>query len=313
MCGEEVFILDREYGIYISQLVAGFMMDQESADCIGWHGHTLFHYPSKKTTVQIGHPLALANYLNLPVVSDFRQTDVFLGGQGAPVAPIVEKVCLPGYDYYLNLGGIANISAHSESSIIGGDICACNQILNYTANRLNLALDRDGLLARSGCLIPELLKDLAKIPYLQCDIPKSLDNREVQRLYFPILDQFTHLPVSDVLHTLVEHIATQIQTSLDRGTTKSNHKTRLLATGGGAFNTYLVEVLSQYLQPMDIELCIPSPQLIEFKEALLMAIMAYLYFDRQPNVLQTVTGAKFDSIGGVLSLPYDYNMQFEWD
>jgi len=77
---------------------------------------------------------------------------------------------------------------------------------------------------------------------------------------------------------------------------------KLLATGGGALNHFLIERLQYHLQQQQVTVVVPDPQLIEFKEALVMALIGVLRWREEYNVLASVTGAKRNSIGGALWL-----------
>ena len=81
---------------------------------IASHGHTTFHLPEKKMTHQLGDGAAIAAETKLPVVSDLRSMDVAFGGQGAPIVPLGEKLLFSDYNYFLNIGGIANISVNKR-------------------------------------------------------------------------------------------------------------------------------------------------------------------------------------------------------
>ena len=91
--------------------------------------------------------------------------DVALGGQGAPLVPIGDKLLYSTYNYCLNLGGIANISFEIEGERKAFDICSCNLVLNYFAQKLGLEYDKGGEIAKSGCVDASLLKLLLENPY----------------------------------------------------------------------------------------------------------------------------------------------------
>ena len=132
----EYQLLHSEYGHYIGEQVNKFISENElqyQVSLIASHGHTTFHVPDKKMTAQLGDGAAIAAETGLPVVTDLRAMDVALGGQGAPIVPIGEKILLKDYDYFLNLGGIANISANLDPNI-AFDICPANRVLNMLAN-----------------------------------------------------------------------------------------------------------------------------------------------------------------------------------
>lgn len=129
----------------------------------------------------------MAAILHKVVITNFRNKDVALGGQGAPVCPGGERFLFQEYDYCLNLGGIANISVPGGK---GFDICACNQVLNYLVNfdNPNLEYDDDGVVARQGSVIEELLKKLNELDFYNVQPPKSLGREWVQEVVLPMLD-----------------------------------------------------------------------------------------------------------------------------
>ena len=111
-------LLHVEYGHYIGQQVNRFRDSYQlnyQVALIASHGHTTFHLPAKRITAQLGDGAAIAAETGLPVVTDLRAIDVALGGEGAPIVPIGEKLLLGNYNYFLNLGGIANISFNPPS------------------------------------------------------------------------------------------------------------------------------------------------------------------------------------------------------
>jgi anhydro-N-acetylmuramic acid kinase len=295
-------LLHTEYGHYIGKEINRFIEEkkiQYQVALIASHGHTTFHVPSKKMTAQLGDGAAIAAETQLPVVTDLRALDVALGGQGAPIVPIGEKLLLGDYDFFLNLGGIANISFNAEK-YIAFDVCPANRVLNMLANEEGKEFDDAGKIAASGNVNAELLEKLNVLNYYKQPYPKSLANEFGTDVVTPlILDSGCSIP--DCLRTYVEHIAIQIKnaiTTIDSRLT--THDSRLLATGGGAFNTFLIERLKEHLKELNIDVVIPDENLVKYKEALIMALIGILRWRQEYNVLSSVTGASRDSIGGAL-------------
>lgn len=292
-----------DYGHYIGKAINKFIEKnslQHQVNLVASHGHTTFHLPDKKMTAQLGDGAAIAAETKLPVVSDLRNMDVAFGGQGAPIVPIGEKLLLPAYQYFLNIGGIANISINENGNYKAFDICAANRILNMLAAEKNLAYDEGGKIAATGKLNDSLLQQLNALDYYKQAAPKSLDNQFGTLVVYPIIKN-SGLVVEDALRTYVEHIALQIKnTIIDNETTGDNKK--MLVTGGGAFNTFLIERLTDLLSEEEIALVIPDKQLVQYKEALIMALMGVLRWREEANVLASVTGATQNSIGGALWL-----------
>jgi anhydro-N-acetylmuramic acid kinase len=307
-------LLHAEYGHYIGQEVNRFIEENElhyKVAFISSHGHTTFHIPSKKMTAQLGDGSAIAAETGLPVVTDLRSLDVALGGQGAPIVPIGEKLLLGDYDYFLNLGGIANISFKPDrlpdSGRIAFDICPANRVLNILANNAGKEFDKGGQLASSGILNEELFRKLNSLDYYSKPYPKSLANDFGTDIVYPILEK-AGVSIPDALRTYVEHIAFQVKeaaTGFGKYPSPGNYRdkaqhSQLLATGGGAFNSFLVERINRHLHPFNINVIIPDEQLVKYKEALIMALIGVLRWRQEYTVLSSVTGATRDSIGGAL-------------
>ena len=263
------------------------------ADAIASHGHTIFHQPAIGLTTQIGNGDAIAAETGLPVVNNFRTLDVALGGQGAPLVPIGDELFFGHYDACLNLGGIANISYRADGRRVAYDICPCNMALNRLAARLGLDYDPDGANARRGTAEKELLEKMDGLGYYRCLPPKSLGKEWFTSEFWPLLEA-SPLPTEDLLATTTLHIAGQIATVL-----RERQLGTLLVTGGGAFNHYLIECLSKAAP--NTAITIPEPLIVNYKEALIFALLGYLRLTRQTNTLASVTGARCDSIGGNLS------------
>lgn len=256
---------------------------------IGIHGQTIFHQPASGFTYQMLDPTILAEALGKKVVFNFRQPDIDLGGQGAPLVPIADHLLFSQYHGCINLGGFANISFLNErNERIAFDLCPCNRILNRFASELGQAYDEAGAIARKGNKIDALLNELRSIPYYVVSGPKSLGEEYIMKFEEPILSKYQHFSVEDRLNTYVWHIAGCIKEHL-----VSNHS--YLFTGGGAYNSYLMDCVKT---EVDATIVVPEPILINMKEALSFSFLAYLRLSNQTNILSTVTGASRDHIAG---------------
>jgi len=254
---------------------------------------------------------SIAAETRLPVVTDLRSVDIAFGGQGAPIVPLGEKLLFPAYHYFLNIGGIANISFNSKQTniedsflpsdeIIAFDICAANRVLNMLSLEKNKPYDEDGKMASEGKINEELLQKLNALDYYFLDHPKSLANSFGTDIIFPMIKSF-NLSTEDSLRTYVEHIAIQIKNSLQSCFSKVEVQ-KLMITGGGAFNRFLVERISKHLEEINFEIFIPADEVVIYKEALIMALLGTLRWREQYTILSSVTGAKRNSIGGALWL-----------
>lgn len=296
-------LLHVDYGRYLGERVNEFSEKfqlQHRISLIASHGHTTFHMPERKMTHQLGDGAAIAAETQLPVVSDLRSLDIAFGGQGAPIVPLGEKLLFSDYSFFLNVGGIANISFHqNDNQIIAFDICAANRVLNMLAKEKNKDYDEDGKMAASGKIDVGLLEQLNALPYFALPYPKSLPNSFGTDIIFPLIKSF-NLPVEDALATFTEHISLQVKNSLQPFTNGSVQK--LFITGGGAFNKFLVSRIGAHLKSIHFEICIPSEEVVMYKEALIMALLGVLRWREQYTVASSVTGARRNSIGGALWL-----------
>ncbi len=308
-------LLHAAYGHYTGQQINKFIDEHQlhyKVAVIASHGHTTFHIPDKKMTAQLGDGAAIAAETRLPVVTDLRALDVAFGGQGAPIVPIGEKMLLGDYDFFLNLGGIANISFSPPhliedegrgDEVIAYDICPANRVLNMLVNEAGKEYDEGGQIAASGMVNQALLDKLNALDYYQQTYPKSLANDFGTDIVYPIIKS-AGIEIKDEVRTYVEHIVFQIKSAVadsqpDSYRVPTPHS-RLLATGGGAFNTFLIERLHDNLKELQVEVIVPDKKLVNFKEALIMAFIGVLRWRQEYNVLSSVTGASRASIGGAL-------------
>ncbi len=301
-------LLHTDYGRYVAEQVNHFIDSNalhHKVDLVSSHGHTTFHDPVRHMTAQLGDGAAIAAGTGLSVVSDLRAMDVALGGQGAPIVPIGEKLLLPGYQWLLNLGGIANLSARTGDQYIAFDVCPANRILNLLAEELGKDYDEDGRIAASGQIHSGLLDELNALDYYKQPYPKSLANEFGTGVVYPLIRKY-RLPVEDALRTCVAHLCTQIALAVQK-VEKGIDRTapdaqQLLVTGGGALNSFVVMELEDLFRPMDIQVVVPEKNLLLYKEAVIMGLIGVLRWREEVNVLSSVTGARYDSINGALWL-----------
>lgn len=297
-------LLHTDYGHYTGQQINQFIDKHQlhyKVAVIASHGHTTFHRPDRKMTAQLGDGAAIAAETQLPVVTDLRALDVAFGGQGAPIVPIGEKLLFSDYDFFLNLGGIANISHNDPDNYTAFDICPANRVLNMLVNELGKEYDDGGQIAASGTINEILLKKLNGLEYYKQPYPKSLANDFGTDIVYPLIKK-ERIEIRDAVRTFVEHIVFQISNAINtlRNLKPETRNPKLLATGGGAFNTFLIQRLSDSLKELNAEVIVPDKRLVNFKEALIMAFIGVLRWRQEYNVIASVTGATRASIGGAL-------------
>lgn len=287
--------VDLELGLYYSQLIENFINEfQLIPDFVSSHGHTALHRPEEGLTLQIGNGEVIARELRIPIVNDFRRKDVALGGQGAPLVPIGDRLLFGEYPMCMNLGGFSNISYELKGKRVAFDICPVNMALNEIAAITNQSYDAGGQMARAGDVHKRLLGQLNEVAYYHKEGPKSLGREwyveEFRRKFIKKMIS----PV-DMLATLTEHIALQIGKVLNQ-----NEGSSVLITGGGCYNTFLMERIAHHCHK---DLHLPDDALIEYKEAIIFALLGVLRMRNEPNVLSSVTGSKKDHCSGVIHKP----------
>jgi anhydro-N-acetylmuramic acid kinase len=292
--------LNTELGKFYGQAVSEYVKSCNlELDLVASHGHTVRHNPHEGYSLQIGDGDKIAQFSNTPSMTQFRSVDIQKRGQGAPLAPVVEHYLFGEYKLFLNLGGISNVSFHTPERIIAFDVCPANQLLNHICIKLGVAYDDKGKHARAGRLDSSLLDALNSDPYHDLDFPKSLDNNYVRNNFIKKLNT-SESPVRDKLCTCVHYIVKALIREVSAILVKQNIK-EIFVTGGGAYNEYLIELLQQNLGAIKVH--IPSDEIIQHKESILMALCGYLALNEKPNSFASATGASHDTINGVLHQP----------
>lgn len=285
--------LNQEYTQVLGKIIFDFIEKNniENIDAVCSHGHTILHQPDKGFTLQIGNLPEIAQIVKQKVIGDFRVQDVALGGQGAPLVPIGDRILFGDFDYCLNLGGFSNISFEENHKRIAFDISPVNTVLNIYAEQKGLKYDDKGQISSTGNLNKDLLNNLNNLDFYKQNHPKSLGFEFVKTIILPLIESY-QIPVEDKLRTFTEHIAYQIAKALP----KKNGK--MLITGGGAYNSFLIKKIKEHTQPLEI--VIPDSKTIDFKEALIFGLLGVLRLRNEINTLSSVTGAKHNHCSGIV-------------
>lgn len=293
---EKLEKLDFKYTDHLAETINYFIKKNQISeiDAVCSHGHTILHQPARGFTLQIGNLPRLSQLINQTVVCDFRTQDIEMGGQGAPLVPIGDKLLFGAYDYCLNLGGFANISFDKNGVRLAYDICPVNIVLNKYAEQLNLPYDDKGNLAKRGKIHFELLEKLNSLSFYSEKSPKSLGLEWVLKNIFPLIENY-NLPQIDILSTFTEHIAIQLGKQITKNKTKPEDTLTVAITGGGAYNLFLIERIKSLIK---VNILIPSKEIVEFKEALIFGFLGVLKLRGEINCLASVTGASADHSSG---------------
>ena len=290
---EELIELNEDYTELLGNIIKSFIDKHQikNIDAVCSHGHTILHQPQNGLTLQIGNLPKIAAIIQEKIVCDFRVQDVVLGGQGAPLVPIGDRILFSEYDYCLNLGGFSNISFEENNKRIAYDISPVNTVLNFYANKLGLDYDDKGKISKNGKLNSELLNELNTLDYYKKTFPKSLGFEFLKEIVLPLIEKHS-ISIEDKMHSFTEHIALQTSLALP------NKHGKLLITGGGAYNDFLIERMQFHLPK--IEIIIPDNKTLEFKEALIFGLLGVLKLRNEINVLSSVTGAEMDHSSGMI-------------
>lgn len=299
--GELDVRLGRLFAHTIEIFLKEFDIDKKNINAIGLHGQTLWHEPNSAYafSMQLGDANTITALIGIKVVSDFRQKDVALGGQGAPLAPAFHNYIFSKYKKntaVLNIGGMANITILGEN-LIGYDTGCGNVLMDYWIfKNKNLAYDKDGEWAKSGKVNDALLEKMLNAPYFKKPYPKStgreLFNKEWLENY---LKGFMDLAPQDVQATLLELCTVTIADEAIK-----NNIQLLIVCGGGAKNSYLMQKLIQKLQQAEVITSDDAGVSSEFMEAMAFAWFARERLHSRAIKISSVTGAKKDTILGAI-------------
>ncbi|MDA0728200.1 MAG: anhydro-N-acetylmuramic acid kinase [Bacteroidetes bacterium] len=294
---EDLMRLDKAWATWAASKVGPWLAGQQGGrpHVLGSHGHTVFHRPAEGWTFQIGCGATLHEALQLPVVNDLRRLDVASGGQGAPLVPMADRDLFGSWDVALNLGGFANLSMDvPDRGRVAWDVGPANLLLNRLVEERGLEMDRDGALSRAGQVLPGLLETWKSLPHHAAPPPKSLGREWLEREVWPVALQTRGTArLEDVLATAVAYTSWAVARDVP-------DKSRVLVTGGGAFNPALMDGISEASRGRGIDWIVPDREVVEGKEALVFAWLGLLRWLGLPNALPSVTGARSSTSGGAL-------------
>ncbi len=198
----DVSKLHVEFGHYIGKTVRTFVEENHLAavQFVASHGHTVFHQPDHQFTFQIGDGETIASHVNAVVVTNFRNKDVALGGQGAPLVPVGEQHLFGEYNLFLNLGGMVNITIDGKAF----DVTPCNLILNYLATKhdSSLEFDPNGEIAHAGTVIKDILREVNSLPYFKKRAPKSIGKEWFEENLLPIYERALQVCLNRAVNSL---------------------------------------------------------------------------------------------------------------
>jgi anhydro-N-acetylmuramic acid kinase len=309
------FLLGERFAEAALEVIRRAGLAPEDVDVIGSHGQTVAHRPRSlagggtPSTLQIGEASVIAERTGIPTVSDFRTRDVAAGGEGAPLVPYLDWAVFrkPGARRALqNIGGIANVSVVGDrlEDTLAFDTGPGNMVLDALARRISsgaLRYDRDGQLARRGQVIPELLEELLRHPFLAAPPPKSAGRESFgDGLVDPLWSRLGDRP-HDLIATAAELTVEATARAYERWVLPGGPLEGVFLSGGGSRNPVLVEGLRRRLYPARVD----SLDALGFpeaaKEAACFALLASEYLSGTPAGVPSATGARRRAILGKMT------------
>ncbi|HVC45836.1 MAG TPA: anhydro-N-acetylmuramic acid kinase [Terracidiphilus sp.] len=290
-------------------------------DLIGCHGQTLYHQPSRAAyagrsfacTWQAGETAVLAAALKTPVVSNFRPADMSVGGQGAPLVPLLDYVLFAHAKrgrVLQNIGGIANLTAipggATQDAVVAFDTGPGNMVMDALAEKLfHRSFDRNGALAARGNALEPVLQRLMRHPYFKKVPPKTAGREQFGREYaakFLAACRAASKRPEDALATATALTAETIARGYARFVrqTMGAGAVDFIVSGGGARNATLMAMLAERLEPMGCRLATSEDfgMPAEAKEAAAFALLAWQTWHGLPSNVPAATGAARPAILG---------------
>ncbi len=295
---DEVAALHYRLGAAYARVAADFL-GERPVDLVGCHGQSVAHRDGHYT-LQVGAAAHLNQALKVPVVSNFREADIAAGGNGAPLMPFLDWLLCrarPAATVVLNIGGVANISAVApgmdQMKVIGFDTGPGMGLIDEAAGLLfNDTMDADGRYSAAGTVRGEILSDLMFHPYVNRRPPKSTGRDEFGRGMVEELAARFPVPPADLLRTLVRFTARSVAENIRRFVDFHTQVDTLIVSGGGVHHPLLMADLKAELPACEVT----DSQVLgidpDYKEALLMAVLAAACVEGIPGNMPGVTGAE---------------------
>jgi anhydro-N-acetylmuramic acid kinase len=282
-------------------LLQGAGIKPEQVQAIGCHGQTIRHRPGLGGfSLQLGSADCIAARTGIPVVADFRNRDMVLGGQGAPLAPRFHQFLLARAGLrqaVVNIGGMANLTLLDGEAITSGfDTGPGNVLMNAWCRRhQGEGFDRDGAWARSGRIDDALLEAMLADPYFATPPPKSTGREYFDQGWLEQFDAITEVRPEDVQATLTELTVRSIAADLT-----DFQPEQLRVCGGGAHNGYLMERLAGLLDPVPVHDTGDAGIEPDWIEAAAFAWLAHARLNGVAGNAPAVTGARQPAVLGAL-------------
>lgn len=292
----EIAEIEQEMTWFVIKCAKEFVLD-EKIDVIGFHGHTIYHNPQEKITKQIGDGKLLAKEMKVTVVNKFRNNDILMGGQGAPLSvsfydAISQKIERPLA--FVNIGGVSSLTFIGHS----GDFVAFNTgpgnsaVDDWVYKKADMSMDYNGKLAISGKINEQILTTLMKNKYFAKYPPKAID----RNFFNDKLEHLNGLSLEDGAATATAFCAEAISYSVSMFLPE--HPKNVIICGGGAKNPTIVRFIKQRLHNTNILTAKELDFNIDAIEAQVFAFLAVRRLECLPISYPSTTGVNEPVIGG---------------
>lgn len=293
-------------------------------DCIASHGQTVYHYPARdqndktetmNSTLQIGDGDQIASKTGILTISDFRQKHIAHGGEGAPMAALVDGLLFGSEKetrVMLNIGGIGNFTVlpASETSWhhFTTDTGPGNTLINKLAQKyFNQDFDKDAEIALSGNINPPLMNALLQDPWFaekgtKSTGPEYFSLQWIENRADNANIEFGEIAAEDIMATVTELSAYTIAESIS-ASVEDGKNTRVYVSGGGAHNPFMMQRIKIHLSGMDV---VPFTNLgydPDAKEAVIFAVLANEMLAGEGFIFEDVSGKKSRLNFGKISFP----------
>lgn len=310
------FKLGYEFAEAAKLVCNGVHFPIERVDFIASHGQTIWHQPLATdnfapSTLQIGEAAVIAYETGCQVVSNFRVMDIAAGGQGAPLVSYPDYLLFRDGQLNVvlqNIGGIANLTylpkGCTADDVLSFDTGPGNMMIDEVTQRyFGKPYDSEGKIARSGRVIESLLDKLMQDTYLTLQPPKSTGREHFGKQYVnkiiesldssvrpqDILATFTHFVAESIVYHYKKHLG-----PIDR----------VIVSGGGSYNTYLLECIQQRMN-CEVITMESFKENSNAKEAIAFALLGYETLHHRTNNVKNATGAKRSVVlGHITPIPY---------
>ena len=298
--------LNKDFSKYVLKKLNLFFLSSKARinkiDIIGIHGNTVLHDPKKGKSLQLGNAELISKEFNKPVVNDFRQSDILLGGEGAPLVPIFHRAVFSKKRknvLVINIGGISNFTfLNGKKKFFASDIGPGNTLIDeFCYKNFNKSYDFNGNLAKKGKIKFELIDLWLNNKIFLENFPKSFDTQDFN--FINSISYKTH-SAYDILRTLtffsaklISMIKMSINFKIDSW----------VFSGGGVNNSLLMSDIKNLL--INDKLLISNSLGFDssFVESAAFAYISIRTLKKLPSAYPNTTGCSKKNICGSVYIP----------